>query len=319
MLQPRLSWKITSPERGVTQSAYEIRAAAHVDDLKVGRNLLWDSGKVESDQSIHVVYGGPSLISRQRVWWQVRVWDNQGNESAWSEPASWEMGLLKTDDWVADWIEPDLKEDVNNSNPCPMLRKQFEIKEKVKSARAYVTCHGLYEMQINGNKIGDQVFTPGWTAYLHRLQYQTYDVTELLNKGKNCVGVTLGDGWHRGRLGWKKRRNVYGKKLALLAQIEVEYEDGSRQVINTDSEWKASTGPIRMSDIYNGEVYDARLEMDGWSRAGFDDKDWGGVTIASHSKNILVAPAGPPVKKMEQIKPIKIFTTPAGETVVDMG
>ncbi|MHC4624275.1 MAG: family 78 glycoside hydrolase catalytic domain, partial [Planctomycetota bacterium] len=318
--KPRLSWKITSCERAVTQSAYEIRAAAHLDDLKSGRNLLWDSGKVESNHSIHVVYEGPSLASRRRIWWQVRVWDNQGHRSDWSEPAFWEMGLLKPEDWSADWIEPNLNEDTNISNPCPVLRREFLLaKGRLKSARAYVTCRGLYQMQINGRVVGDELFTPGWTAYLHRLQYQTYDVTELVNKGKNCVGVTLGDGWHRGRLGWKKRRNVYDKKLASLAQIEVEYEDGSRQVVNTDSQWKASTGPIRMSDIYNGEVYDARLEMDGWSRPGFDDKGWVGVTVASHGKNILVAPAGPPVRRIEEVRPVKILKTPAGQIVVDMG
>jgi alpha-L-rhamnosidase len=318
--KPRLSWKITSSERAVMQSAYQIRAAAHVDDLKPGRNLMWDSGKVESDQSIHVVYDGPSLASRQRIWWQVSVWDNRGHSSGWSEPAFWEMGLLKPDDWIANWIEPNLDEDPKISNPCPMLRGEFTAgKGKAKSARAYVTCRGLYQMQINGRVVGDELFAPGWTAYLYRLQYQTYDVTDLLNEGKNCVGVILGDGWHRGRLGWKKRRNVYGKKLALLAQIEIHYEDGARQVIYTEGHWKASTGPIRMSDIYNGEVYDARLEMDGWSKPGFDDKGWAGVTVASHSKDILVAPAGPPVRRIEEVRPVKIVKTPAGQTVVDMG
>jgi alpha-L-rhamnosidase len=289
--KPRLSWKITSSERAVMQSAYQIRAAAHVDDLKSDRNLLWDTGKVESDQSIHVVYEGPCPASRRRIWWQVQVWDNHGRNSNWNGPAFWEMGLLKPEDWSADWIEPNLDEDANISNPCPMLRREFFLpKGRIKSARAYITCRGVYQMQINGQVVGDELFTPGWTAYLHRLQYQTYDITDLLNEGKNCAGVILGDGWYRGRLGWNKRRNVYGKKLALLAQIEVEYENGARQVVNTNGDWKASTGPIRMSDIYNGEVYDARLEMDDWSKPGFDDKGWAGVTAANDTKDILVAP-----------------------------
>ncbi|HUT28353.1 MAG TPA: glycoside hydrolase family 78 protein [Sedimentisphaerales bacterium] len=318
--KPRLSWKITSSDRAVTQSAYQIHAAAHVDDLKSGRDLLWDSGKAESDRSIHVVYEGPAPESRQRIWWQVRVWDDGGRNSDWSEPAFWEMGLLTPGDWSAEWIEPNLSEAANISNPCPMLRREFmSAKGKIKSARAYVTCHGLYQMQINGRIVGDELFTPGWTAYLHRLQYQTYDVTGLLNAGKNCVGVILGDGWYRGRLAWKERRNVYGKKLALLAQIEIEYEDGTRQVINTDGDWKASTGPILMSDIYNGEVYDAHLEMADWSKPGFDDKGWAGVTAANYAKDILVAPAGPPVRKIEEIRPLEMLKTPAGETVVDMG
>jgi len=317
--KPRLSWKITSTRRSIMQSAYQVRAAENLNDLKSGSNLLWDSGRVKSDQSIHAVYGGPSLVSRERIWWQVRVWDNQGNSSGWSEPASWEMGLLKPDDWVADWIEPDLEEDENGSNPCPMMRKQFEIKGKVKSARAYVTCHGLYEMKVNGEKIGDQVFTPGWTSYHNILQYQIYDVSDVLKPGTNCVGAILGDGWYRGRLVWKKSRNFYGKKVALLTQIEVVYQNGSREVITSDRSWKASSGPILFSDIYDGELYDARLKKGAWSKPGYDDCEWTSVTVANHSKDILVAPAGPPIKKIEQIRPIKILTTPASETVVDMG
>ncbi len=317
--QPRLSWKIKSSQRAVEQSAYQIRCAQNPDDLTESKNLIWNSNKVNSDQSTHVVYKGTSLLSRQKIWWQVRVWDNHGNLSDWHEPASWEMGLLEPDDWVADWIQPDLIEDVNNSNPCPMMRKQFEIKGKVKSARAYVTCHGLYELQLNGDKIGDQVFTPGWTSYHNRLQYQTYDITDMLKSGTNCVGVILGDGWYRGKLMWKKNRNFYGDKTALIAQIEIIYQDGSRQVITSDKSWKASTGPILISDIYDGELYDARLEKENWSKPSYDDSSWTSVIKADHKKDILVAPAGPPVKKIENIRPKKIFTTPAGTPVVDMG
>lgn len=317
--KPRLSWKIGSSQRAITQSAYQIRAAECVDDLRADKNLLWDSDKVQSDQSVHVVYGGQTPVSRQAIWWQVRVWDNKDRRSGWSEPASWEMGLLKPSDWKAGWIEPNLKEDPNTSNPCPVLRKEFMLKGAVRTARAYVTALGLYQMELNGQVVGDQLFTPGWTAYLHRLQYQTYDVTELLMAGTNCVGVILGDGWYRGRLGWAKPRNLYGKKLALLAQIEVVYSDGSQEVIVTDQTWKASTGPILMSDIYDGEVYDARLEIDNWSKWGLDDSEWAGVTAVNHSKDILVAPAGPTVRRIEEIKPVGVFETPAGQTVVDMG
>jgi len=148
------------------------------------------------------------LAGRERVYWQVRIWDNHKRCTAWSAPAFWEMGLLKPSDWKADWIEPNLTEDVNASNPCPMLRKDFVLEKGIKSARAYVTCIGLYQMELNGRVVGDELFTPGWTAYRHRLQYQTYDVRGLLKEGWNCVGVTLGDGWYRGRLGWGKGRNV---------------------------------------------------------------------------------------------------------------
>lgn len=317
--RPRLGWEIAASARGTMQSAYHVRAAAKAEDLPSGRNLLWDSGKVQSDRSVHVVYGGPALASRQRVSWQVRIWDNHGGVSEWSEPASWEMGLLKTSDWSADWIEPDLKEDPAASNPCPMLRREFRLPGGFKQARAYVTCRGLYRMELNGQVVGDELFTPGWTAYLHRLQYQTYDVTELLKSGANCVGVTLGDGWYRGRLVWQDRRNLYGKNVALLLQIEVEYEDGRREVISTDGTWKATTGPILKSDIYDGELYDARLEIDGWSKPGLDDSGWASVTPVRHGKDLLVAQAGVPVRAMEEIKPVEIINTPEGETVVDMG
>jgi len=319
VVKPRLSWKIGASQRGTVQLAYNIRIAKHIEGLQRGRNHLWNSGKVKSDQSVHVVYDGPLLAARQRIWWQVRVWDNHGGVSEWSEAAWLEMGLLKASDWQADWIEPDIKENPKESNPCPMLRKEFRLNGAIKSARAYITCRGLYRMELNGQVVGDELFTPGWTAYLHRLQYQTYDVTELLKNGDNCVGVILGDGWSRGRLVWEDHRNLYGEKTALLAQIEVEYQNGQREIVCTDGTWKASTGPIQKSDIYDGELYDARLEKDGWSKPGFDDSNWAGVTIAKHDKELLVAPAGVPVRAMEEIKPVKIIETPEGETVVDMG
>jgi alpha-L-rhamnosidase len=319
VVKPRLSWKIEASQKATDQSAYRIRTANNIKDLSHGQNLLWDSGKVQSNQSVQVVYVGPALDARQRVYWQVCVWDNHSNVSEWSKPAWWEMGLLKASDWQAGWIESDLKENSKQSNPCQMLRKEFQLKGAIKSARVYITCKGLYQMELNGQVVGDQLFTPGWTAYLHRLQYQTYDVTKFLQNGANCVGVTLGDGWYRGRLVWQDRRNLYGQKVALLAQIEVEYQNGRREMISTDNTWKALTGPILKSDIYDGELYDARLEKDGWSKPGFDDGKWAGVHIAKLSKELLVAPAGVPVKTHEQIRPVKIIKTPEGETVVDMG
>ena len=319
VLEPRLSWQIESGKRGIVQAAYEIRVASDLKKLSSKKNLLWSTGKVNSDQSIHVVYKGPALKSGQRVFWQVRVWDQNGKRSAWSVPAYWEMGLLNPSDWQADWIHPNIEEDVSKPNPAQMLRKEFTVRGPIKRARAYVTALGLYEMELNGKKVGDQLFTPGWTSYHDHIQYQTYDVTRQLRPGKNAVGVTLGDGWYRGYLLWSKVRNVYGDKLALLMQIVVEYANGDREIIVTDDSWKASTGPILMSDIYDGETYDARLEKAGWSKPGFDDADWVGVQIIDQRKDNLVAPAGPPVTRMEEVKPIKILVTPAGDTVVDMG
>ncbi|MCI0494858.1 alpha-L-rhamnosidase N-terminal domain-containing protein, partial [candidate division KSB1 bacterium] len=274
VLNPRLSWEIVSDVRGAKQNAYQIRASKITEDLKTGKNLLWDTGKVSTDQSNHIEYQGAALSSGQRVYWQVRIWDEDDQPTDWSEIAFWEMGLLDPSDWQAAWIAPDIKEDIAKSQPCPFLRKDFTLNKKVKSARAYVTSLGLYEFHINGQRVGNQVFTPGWTSYFKRLQYQTYDITQFLTSGKNAICAILGDGWYRGFWSWNMTRNYYGEKLALLLQIQVSYQDGTSEIIGTDSTWKAATGPILESDIYNGEVYDARLEINGWNKAGFNDQNW---------------------------------------------
>jgi alpha-L-rhamnosidase len=310
--EPCLSWQLTSDQRGATQSAYQIQ-------VRNRQGELWDSGKVPSDQSLHIPYSGPSLRSRQRYTWQVRVWDNNDRPSAWSEPGWWEMALLHTTDWQAQWIEPDWDEDPAAFNPCPYLRVPFTLRTRPVSARLYVTAHGLYEASLNGLRVGDAYFTPGYSSYHHRLPYQTYDVSDLLRDGENVAGAILGDGWYRGSLGIASRRNTYGQHLGLLWQLVVGYADGSEQVIVSDEGWRATTGPILSSDLKAGEVYDARLEMPGWDQPGFDASRWRGVRVAEYSlENLMVSPA-PPVRRKERFVPVKILTTPVGETVVDMG
>jgi alpha-L-rhamnosidase len=317
--QPRLSWQIQSAGRGVVQSAYELRVTRGVSAARSGRDLVWSSGRVASGESTQRPYAGPELGSGERLSWQVRVWDGSGRASAWSEPAYWEMGLLHPSDWQAAWIEPDLGDDGSKPGPASLLRREFKLGGKVASARAYVTSHGLYEMHLNGRRVGEDLFTPGWTSYHKRLQYQTYDVTSLLKTGDNAVGIVLGDGWYRGELAWEGRRALYGKTLGLLCQIEARYQDGRREVVGSDERWKAATGPILMSEIYHGETYDARLETPGWTSPGFDDAAWRPVKKADHRKDDLVTPAGPPVRRTEELKPIKIFKTPGGDAVVDLG
>ena len=317
--QPRLSWQIQSARRGTLQSAYQIQVAAGTADLQLGRKLIWDSGTVKSAESIQRVYEGPRLRSAQRYFWRVRMWDDRGEVSAWSSPAYFEMGLLQPSDWEASWIEPDVTEDKSAPQPSPLLRKTFQTKGAIKEARVYVTSHGLYEMSLHGQRVSDELFTPGWTSYNKRLQYQTYDVTNLLRRGQNAIGVTLGNGWYRGNIGFSGRRSFYGDRLALLMQLRIDYADGRHEIVGTDQNWKSSTGPILMSEIYHGETYDARLEKTGWTSSDYDDKDWAGVKVAAYRKDLLIAPAGPPVRRIEELKPVRIIKTPAGETVADLG
>ena len=184
------------------------------------------------------------------------------------------MGKLESKDWVADWITPTWEEDPKKSEPSPYMRKEFALDKSIKQARLYISCQGLYQVEINGKRVGDQEFTPGWTSYDTRLQYQTYDITTLLAQNQNAIGIVLGDGWFRGNLGWIDGRNNWGEKLAAIAEIIVQYTDGTSATIVTDESWKATTGPILESDIYNGEVYDATKELTGWSTVAYDDGSW---------------------------------------------
>jgi len=316
---PRLGWQLRATRRGVVQSAYQIQVAESEAALRGSRGILWDSGRIDSDQSVHVAYGGPALSSGTRYFWRVRVWDGEGAVTPWSAAAFWEMGLLHASDWTAAWVEPALDEDTAAANPAPMLRGSFTVRGPVASARLYVTSHGLNQPVLNGSVVGDRLFTPGWTSYGQRLQYETYDVGSLLRPGENVLGALLGDGWYRGRIGWVHSVNVYGARLALLAQLVIRYADGGVETVGTDATWRAATGPILASTIYDGEIYDARLERRGWDAPGHEDGDWAPVRVVDAPKEILVAPAGPPVRRIEELRPVGVFVTPQGDTVVDMG
>lgn len=313
---PRFSWQLAADKRGVMQTAYEVRVSTSAASLKKNTNIVWGSGKVMSDSSVHVAYKGAPLQSGAKYFWQVRVWDNDGKPSEWSGPGQWQMALLNTSDWKAKWIAPAGDE---AARPSPLMRKQFNTKKQVLSATAYITAHGLYEAQINGQRVGDAYLTPGWTAYKKRLQYQVYDVTKMLKSSANTIGVTLGSGWYRGYIGFSGQNNFYGKGLALLMQVDVTYTDGSKESIVTDESWKSSTGAILNSELYDGETIDARLEKAGWAAPGYNDAGWANVKVVDIDNSTLVATCNEPVRKHEIFKALRVFKTPAGEQVIDFG
>ena len=314
-LCPRLSWQILTDSKNWRQAAYEI---AYFDGEGAP---LAETGRIEADQSIFVPWPFAPLKARQRVSLSVRVWGEDGGESAWSDPLPVEMGLLDPDDWVAQFVSPAWSEDTSQVNPAPYLRREFNLRDSpISQARLYITALGVYEAEINGQRVGDQILAPGWTVYDKRLRYQTFDVTELLTPGANAIGAILADGWYRGRFGFMGgRRNIWGDRLALLAQLEVTYADGSSEQTITDDSWQAATGPIQMACIYDGERYDARLEQPGWSRPGFAAADWTAVEPFEQDLDVLIAPPGPPARCQETLAPVAISQSPAGKTLVDFG
>ena len=271
--QPRLSWGLESKQRAEKQTAYQILAASSEALLKSDSGDLWDTGKVASDQTLHVVYAGKALGSCQRCYWKVRVWGEDGRASAYSRPADWEMGLLAPQDWQGQWIG---RTEDTNSLPAPMLRRAFTLEGRIKQARAYLCGLGYYELHLNGKKIGDHLLDPGYTRYDKRALYVTYDVTDALRRGKNAVGVILGNGWYnvQTRAVWDFHKAPWRAAPKLLMQLRVEYTDGRIETIGTDSRWTTSDGPITFNSIYGGETYDARAEKPGWDTPDYDDSEW---------------------------------------------
>jgi alpha-L-rhamnosidase len=491
--EPRLSWLQKSDQQAQYQSAYQVLVASNEKILEQNKGDLWDSGKVESEQSNQIVYKGKPLKSRMRCYWKLRIWDKNDAVSRWSKPAFWTMGLLEQADWKAQWIGydveppvayeqfkeieslsltgckwvwypegqpnrrlpnvtryfrhkvelPDQKierarfrliadndavmfingrqvhtfsgwqrpytfditeqlhagtntfafsvtnrgdgpspaglagkllvefetgssltvaidsswkssqtgpdgwqnENFNDSDwvnvietadcgdmpwgemeddtlglpPTPFFRKDFYVDSPIRRAMVYATALGLYELHINGKRIGEDYFTPGWTDYNKRLYYQSYDVTEMLDKGGNTIGAILADGWYAGYLGSKRRKALYGKDPRLLVQLEIEYEDGTRKTIATDNTWKASYGPIVEADFLMGETYDARKEMPGWDKGNFDDSGWNKAGVFEKWPGTLQAYPGVTVQEMLEVKTKKVTEPKKGIYVFDMG
>lgn len=490
--QPQLSWIVESTERGERQTAYRVLVATSAEKLREGAADLWDSGRVESDATSQIVYGGKPLASRMRCHWKVRVWDSRGDPSAWSAPATWTMGLLESKDWSARWIgfdrarerpgkkldegirkarwiwypegdprsaapvgtryfrrafvippslpvwsatctvaadnsaeifvngarvgqvgsfrdavEFDIREHLRPGEnvlaaaatnvgdapnpagliaslriefeggeplaivsgaewkaarearegwnaagfeeagwatakevgrfgdgpwgepeigggelflpPPPYFRKPFGVAKRVARATVYASALGLYELRLNGRRVSEDRFTPGWTDYARRVYYQTYDVTDRIREGENVLGAILADGWYSGYIGWGRKRDHYGDKPRVLAQLELEFEDGTRDVVATDRTWRAATGGIREADFLMGEAFDARLEPGGWDAPGFDDASWFPADEGDAGEAALQAHPGVPVRAFAELAPKSVSEPAPGRFVFDLG
>ncbi|MGW2719150.1 family 78 glycoside hydrolase catalytic domain [Streptomyces sp. NPDC001492] len=311
--RPRLSWRTETDTPDWTQQAYRLEITA------TDGTVLTDTGRVEGADSVLVDWPGEPLASRSRFGVRVQVWGEGAEPSAWS-PATWaETGLLARTDWTARPVTPD-REASDAPLPVALLHRAFTLAKPVAAARLHITAYGVYEAEINGTRVGDHVLAPGWTSYHHRLRYQTFDVTGLLRAGDNAIGALLGEGWYTGRLGFHGgRRNLYGDRRALLAQLEVTHPDGTVTTLGTDETWRATTGPILRSELYDGEVHDARAARPGWSAPGHDTSDWSPVIELPLPEAQLVAPTGPPVRRTQTLAPVDVLTTPSGKTILDFG
>ncbi len=288
---PRFYWVPEHTTRGARQSAYQVLVST-LPEVNAGDE--WDSGRVTSAESVHIIYQGKKLASGRTYYWKVRYWDQDGAASPFSRIARFDTGLFSASDWKAQWI-----------GGANVFRKEFSLKAKPVRARAYVTGLGYYELRLNGRKIGDHLLDPGWTEIDRRILYATYDVTGELRAGGNAVGMVLGEGWFKGR-------------IALL-QLDIELPGGEKVLLVSDGTWKTTRGPIDFDSIYDGETYDARKEMPGWDLPGFNDGKWDPVSLADSPKGVLSSQMMPPIRAVADIVPLKMTSPRPGVFVYDMG
>ena len=293
---PTFSWQLPVSEDIKSQSAYQIIVASS-KDLLPNNPDLWDSKKQRSSQSTFVKYQGSELQSRQKVFWQVRYWNQDEQASNWSEINSFELGLLNNSDWKAKWAGLNTaKDSIKGVRKFLMhrpqyLRKGFELSSDVAFARLYITAKGVFDVHLNGKNVSEDVMPPGWTPYNHRIETLTYDVTRFLETGNNTIAVELASGWHSGRISRGKARYENFASPKILCQLEITMKDGSKQTVVSNESWKGTTkGPIRLASIYDGEVYDSNLEIPNWSSITFDDKAWRNVEAESISSDVKLEP-----------------------------
>ncbi len=332
---PRLSWKMKKDVRGARQTAYRIRVATSDSLLLKNTPDLWDSGKIESDQSIQIAYKGKPLTSGMKVSWDVQIWDEENQVSAWSDMAHWEMALMSPEDWKAQCIgAPEKLSSGKWKLPAPLFRKEINISKKITKARVYISGLGYYELYINGKKVGDHVLSPKQTNYDRRkvekwaepnignmrtrVLYETFDIASLLNQGANALGVILGNGWYI-QADRPKDTMLWYDTPRLIAQFELEFEDGSKETITSDERWKTSQSPILYNGLHSGEIYDARLEQKGWAEGGFDDSKWQDAAIVRPPTGVLKAQVEPVDRITRTIKPVSVTQTDEKTYRFDLG
>ncbi|KAG5811043.1 hypothetical protein H9Q74_013741 [Fusarium xylarioides] len=321
--KPRISWRFEGSSSNLKQDAYEIELTKNDQNSRQPKETI--AYKVKSSQAYLVPWPSDEpLTSRQRYAVLVRAYLSKESEpTPWSEVEDVEAGLLNRQDWSGTGlISAPWSDEQNKPLPEDLFRKQFSINGGIQSARLYITSHGVYEAEINGVRVGDHFLAPGWTVYEHRLRYQTFDVTELLSDGENCIGTRVAEGWFKGRLGFEGgKRNIHGTWTALFARLEITAKDGSVSTTSTDETWTTTQGPIRMAEIYDGEKYDATAEIEGWSTAGSVSGDWQKVqNLPPLSEDTtLVAGSAEPTRRIETTKPVSKIDTPSGKLVLDFG
>ena len=320
---PRFSWlaaPANAKARGLRQTAYRILVGSSESALRAGSGDLWDSGRVASADSAQIVYAGKPLVSRAAAFWKVQVWDQRGKASEWSSPAEWSMGLLRPEDWQSKWIgrdEPAGSEAPDRRLPARYLRTEFTVGKPVRRAMVYYSGLGTSELYLNGAKVGDHVLSPGLTDYDKRALYLTFDVTRQLAAGKNAIGLILGNG--RFYAPRAERTRNFGFPKAIL-RLDIEYEDGSISAVVTGPEWKLSThGPILANNEYDGEEYDARRELAGWDRAGFDDSAWEAAQVVTAPAGALAAQMANPLRVVQSLNPVSVKMVRPGVWIYDMG
>ena len=314
---PRLSWQLTSDRRDVSQSAFDIRVSESLTDLLAGNKLIFHTGKIPSEQSVYVLFTGNTLDPMTKYYWQVKVWDDRDKESKWSNPSWWIMGMRNPQNWTAQWMASGVPDALKQG--YPLFRKEFTIAKKIKQATVCISAQGCYRAFINGKKIGKDWYTPGWTSYSSRLDYQTYDVTNLLHEGINASGLRLVKGWYSGTVGPLSKEQLYGHQPAAIFQLQIWYDDGSSSQIVSDGSWRSASGPLQKEDLYNGELFDARKKLSGWLFPRYNDRGWYPVSLADAPVTRLVAREreGVVVRKIHSA--VRILTTAGGKKVYDFG